>query len=284
MNALFSFVTLLCCMALSNTLLLAKPQRIISTDRYMTEIISALGQSKRLIGIDQMSQQSDLATVANIGYRRSLSLEGLISLQPDLIFLSSDAGPDTVINQLKMTNIPYQWVNHEPYTLDTLIKAVEQIASNLGAHAAATKIIQTLKADFSQLQQAKIHFITQHKTVPVALLMVNADQKFSAAGDKTFAQHLISLTGTHNVFSQDFKGYKSVNPEGIFLRQPQIILLAKLDPSITIPDIRVVNASQWPQLNAPCLIEINTSRLLSYGIYTYKQATDLIKTIDTCLS
>ncbi|MEM9813422.1 MAG: ABC transporter substrate-binding protein [Pseudomonadota bacterium] len=69
------------------------PQRVVSAGGDLTEIVVALGDRDKLVGVDTTSTDppgiSDLASIGNV---RQLSPEGLLTLEPDLVIGSQTWG------------------------------------------------------------------------------------------------------------------------------------------------------------------------------------------------
>ncbi|MCG3102281.1 ABC transporter substrate-binding protein, partial [Enterobacter sp. DRP3] len=72
----------------------------------LAETAFALGGAEtpryRLVGADTTCTYPDAAKrLPKVGYQRALSAEGLLSLRPDLVLASAEAGPPTAIAQVK---------------------------------------------------------------------------------------------------------------------------------------------------------------------------------------
>ncbi len=62
------------------------PQRWVSAGGALSEWVSALGGESKLVGVDTTSQHpQSLRKLPSIGYQRSLSAEGILSLRPDIL-------------------------------------------------------------------------------------------------------------------------------------------------------------------------------------------------------
>ena len=76
--------------------------RIVSIGGPVTEIVYALGAGDQVVGVDTSSTFPEAATrLPQVGYQRRLSAEGVLSLQPDVVLATSDAGPPAALEQLK---------------------------------------------------------------------------------------------------------------------------------------------------------------------------------------
>ena len=72
--------------------------RVLSIGGDITEILYALGKQDAIVAVDATSQYPDsaLKDKKNVGYMRALSTEGVLSINPTLIFASEGAGPPPV--------------------------------------------------------------------------------------------------------------------------------------------------------------------------------------------
>ena len=74
---------------------------LVSIDGALTEIVYALGAEDRLVGVDSTSVYPEaVQSLPQVGYMRQLSAEGILSLQPDLVLATRDAGPEPVFELL----------------------------------------------------------------------------------------------------------------------------------------------------------------------------------------
>ncbi|NKX16514.1 ABC transporter substrate-binding protein [Ochrobactrum pseudogrignonense] len=85
--------------------------RIVSLGPDVTEIIFALGAGDKIIAVDRSSKYpAETATKANVGYRRSLSPEGILTLNTDLIIASEDIGPPETTDVLNQSAVEILYI------------------------------------------------------------------------------------------------------------------------------------------------------------------------------
>ena len=81
------------------------PKRVITIGGSLTEIVYALDSQALLVGSDTTSYYPEAAEeLPKVGYQRTLSAEGILSLDPDLVIVTEEAGPPAVLKQLQSTN------------------------------------------------------------------------------------------------------------------------------------------------------------------------------------
>jgi iron complex transport system substrate-binding protein len=208
-------------------------ERIISTDSFVTELVSALGQQERLVAIDVTSRQPPgVDTLPNIGYHRNLSAEGLLSLRPTLVIGSQHIGPPNVVQALAAANIP---LIRLPSAL-----SLAQLESNINALALAlaqpdkgSKLIRGLY----ETQQAvdSLALSLSFKNKRIAFLLNMSPDKLRLAGLGTSGQAFIELLGATNVAS--FENYQNVSAESLLAMQADMVLVAGQSPSTAVDSL-----------------------------------------------
>ncbi len=196
------------------------PQRIVALGGGVTEIIFALGQEHRLVGVDQSSLYPPEAQVLqSVGYYRSIPVEGVLQLKPDLVIASEQAGPSHSLHQLKALGLRVESVSDRP-ELDSLYRRIEQIATLLGVYERGQQIRDELEHQLSH---------TYHYTVekPVVMLLVMRSGKLLGAGRGTAAAKIIELSSLDNSL-YDVQGYQPISAEIVSARMPSSLIVTTL--------------------------------------------------------
>ena len=198
-------------------------KRLITIGGALTEIVYQLGKEALLVGSDTTSYYPAAAEqLPKVGYQRTLSAEGILSLNPDLIIYTDEAGPPAVLEQLKMTDVGLLELK-AGRSLEDVIDNIKTIAETLDATARGQALIQELMAKKQGLDRAiaaadsakKVMFILQHRgNTPLV------------AGKKTAADSIITLSGADNAVT-DYEGYRPLTPEAAITQAPDIILITR---------------------------------------------------------
>jgi iron complex transport system substrate-binding protein len=191
--------------------------RVISIGGANTEIIYALGKGDLLIAADTTSYFPEAANkLTKIGYQRTLSAEGILSLKPDIIITTSQAGPAQVLLQLQEAGVKLVKLE-EKFSIENTIQHIRTIAEVLEAKKEGEKLIAKLQ---SQMKENK-----NSTKNPSVIFILQAGQHGSPliAGKNTAADGIITLSGAKNVVTQ-YEGYKSYNPESLISANPDVIL------------------------------------------------------------
>lgn len=196
----------------------ANAERIVSASGAVTEVIYALGAEAQLVGVDTTSTYPPAAqNLPNVGYQRALSLEGMISLRPDKILITAEAGPPLVLERLK--KLHFQVIrlptNDSPAGVLAMIAA---IAKAVDREAAGQALIEKLQNQIDNFEKQKATVAIR----PKVLFMLSTQQKMSAGVD-TKAQAMLDFMGFDNVLP--FAGYKPLSPEALVAAQPEVILV-----------------------------------------------------------
>ncbi|NKE47516.1 ABC transporter substrate-binding protein [Roseomonas frigidaquae] len=210
-------------LGLAATLPLARParaelSRIVTVGGAVTETVFALGAGAQVVAVDSTSLFPAAArALPQVGYLRSLAPEGLISLDPDLLLLSDEAGPPQSIAVLRAAGAP-----------------VAMIPDGAGAAAVRRKITaiaQALGQDGSGLADAVAADWAALDAPIAALRPARALFVLSAArgaplvsGRNTHADALLAAVGAENCVTE-FQGYRPLSAESSAQRAPEVIVM-----------------------------------------------------------
>ncbi len=256
----------------------AAPQRVVAIGGALTEIIYALGAQEVLVGNDTTSYYPPAAEdLPKVGYQRALSAEGILSLAPDLVILSDEAGPPAVLEQLSSAGVSILKVkagrslSDVKSTIQTIAQAIDTQAINPGQSAALIDHInaQTLALEDAIAQQAspkRVLFVLQHSGgAPMV------------AGKNTSADSIIALSGAHNVVTA-YSGYKPLTPEAVMALHPEIILVTSqgLEQAGSAAAIfKIPGLALTPASKTGGVIAMDALLLLGFGPRTAQAAQQL---------
>lgn len=207
------------------TVLLLSPlavaaERVISLGGSVTEIVYALGEGDRLVADDASSLYPEAATrLPRVGYYRSLSLEGILSQQPDLLIASENAGPPEVLERLKAMGVPTIKVSDQP-GIDSLYERVRDVARELGVPAAGDVLHARIQASLDTLAETQPR---PHR----ALVVLHRGGPLLSAGADTSADALLRLSGMENV-AGNVQGYKPMSAEALAALAPDLIFTSTM--------------------------------------------------------
>ncbi|PRY95725.1 iron complex transport system substrate-binding protein [Hasllibacter halocynthiae] len=197
----------------------ARAERILSLGGSVTEIVHALGEGDRLIARDATSSHpSEVEDLPDVGYLRTLSPEGVLSVDPDLIVAESGAGPPEALAILREAGIPYVAV---PDARDRagLSAKILAVADAIGVPEEGARLAAEVDVRLAEVAEG-----LPEGDERVLFLLSAAGGRLIAAGEGTSAEAMIEMAGAENALS-GFDGYKPVTDEAVAEARPDVILM-----------------------------------------------------------
>nr|WP_320134729.1 ABC transporter substrate-binding protein [uncultured Amphritea sp.] len=211
-----------------------QPMRVISTDAGVTELMFALGLDKQLIAVDVTSQlPPDYPKLANIGYHRTLSAEGLLSLNPTVVIGSKHTGPENVLMALKQANVKFVPLNSAK-TGQQLEDNILQLSAALNQADKGQALLASVNGKLAKIEQ---HHLAGER---VAFLLAMDETKLRLAGRGTSGDAFIQLMKAENVAG--FDNYRNISAESLLEMQPTIIIVAGRTADTAVPNLLAANA------------------------------------------
>ncbi|MHA3738212.1 heme/hemin ABC transporter substrate-binding protein [Pseudomonas sp. Eth.TT006] len=200
------------------------PQRWVSAGGGLSEWVSALGGESKLVGVDTTSQHPEsLKALPSIGYQRSLSAEGILSLRPDILVGTEEMGPPPVIALVKGAKVRVELFSAQA-DLPTLEKTVTHLGQLLGAQAQASQLLESYQQQLAA-QKARVAKLQAHYKAPGVLVLIgHAGGKPLIAGQDTAADWLLQQAGGRNLATHS--GYKPFSVEALAGLDPEVLVFA----------------------------------------------------------
>lgn len=199
------------------------PRRIVAINSTTTEILYALGVGDRIVGVESSVQYPPEAKkIVSVGHPYYPSVEGIISLNPDVVIGTKDNLPAASITQLRSAKVPVLVL--EPSDLDgvdgykrRVRMTAELVDRQREAEAEIRRFDGVLKQVAAGLKTAthrpRVFFFYAHG--PAAGYIY---------GNKTGPHYLIEAAGGENA-AQSVEGVKNFTLEAMINTQPDVILV-----------------------------------------------------------
>ena len=114
----------------------ADPRRVVALAPSVTEIVYALGQEARLVGVTRYSNYPPAAEqLPLVGSYIQLDVERIVALRPDLCIAVKDGNPIAAVEQLESLGLAVFAIN--PLDLETVMQSVLAMGGLLGAEPRA---------------------------------------------------------------------------------------------------------------------------------------------------
>ena len=197
----------------------AVAQRIVALGGSLTEVVYALGAEGRLVGTDTTSVHPPAALqTAKVGYMRQLSAEGLLSLRPDAVLGTHEAGPAVVLEQVRSAGVQVELVQAD-HSWQEVQRKLQLVGRMTGRSAAAQALQARLDGEWAQTRQQ----VARAAQRPRALFILAHSGSPMVAGTNTAADALIRFAGGVNV-AASFEGYKPLTAEAMASAAPQVLI------------------------------------------------------------
>ena len=254
--------------------------RVVVAGGSITEIIYFLNSEEKIVALDVTSNYPEKAKeLPSIGYVRNLSAEGILSMNPSIVFGEDDMGPPGVIKQLRDINIDLRIIPEEK-TIDGILDKIYCIASIIDKLPnAESKINSTLIPDILNIEKR----LSTSTLIPKRVMFIFSikGNKIIVAGSGTSGNGFIKMTGSENIFGT-IEGWKSVSQEAVIKENPDYIIMSQRDlhNSETIksisenPIFKNIRASKEGNF-----IFDDAMAMLGYGPRTIKSVLNAINTM-----
>ncbi|SFD39190.1 heme/hemin ABC transporter substrate-binding protein [Paracidovorax konjaci] len=195
-------------------------RRIVSLGGALTEMVYALGAEALLVGTDTTSLYPEAALkTPKVGYLRQLSAEGLLSLRPDCVIGTQEAGPAVVLEQVRAAGVAVELVQ-----ADHTWEEVERKALLVGRVAGREREARALRARLQADWQAARQRVADAPRRPRALFLLSHTGSPMVAGGGTAADALIRFAGAVNPAAAAFQGYRPLTAEALAGAAPDVFL------------------------------------------------------------
>ena len=239
--------------------------RIISVGGAITEILYELGLGDFLVAIDTSSNYPlKTKILPNIGYARTISMEGLLSMSPTHIVGSEHMGPAHVVEQLRK----YQQVHFHQffpaYSFAGLLALVQQLAAIFDVAARGQQLQYRLKNEWQEILSS--NHSKDKKTIPPKVLFIlsHRSSEILAGGRETAADAMIHLAGGVNVASH-FSSYRPLNKEALLQANPDFILTTTQSKKFLDGLLQDQMIAQVPAIANRKIVSVEANQLLGFG-------------------
>ncbi len=248
------------------------PRRVVVIGGALAECVYALGMERVLVAADTTcTYPRPVLALPKVGYLRTLSAEGVLSLRPDLVLMSTDAGPPEALAQLRGSGVRIAAIA-ERHDARTARGKIVEVARLLGAQSAATRVLAAFDAAMQTTERQVAARRARQAPVRAAFLLGHAGMQTMVAGRDTAADAMLRYAGASNVFGDDgrhgFKGYKPLTAESMIAAAPDV-LVSTLDAveaaGGTAAFLSASGLAATPAARHRRLVAMDTLYLLGFG-------------------
>lgn len=195
------------------------PQRIISLAPAYTEILFALGLGDRVVGVTNFCNKPEEAkSKEKVGDAFNLNLEKIVSLKPDLVFVTGTSESAYVKD---IEKLGYPVFVSSPATIDDVLSLIEKIGEVTGKSREARRLVDSMRSSLSEITSK-----VQSSGANRASVFVAIDPDLWTVGPGSFVHDVITRAGALNVVADAAQPYLQVSMETLLERSPDAILIA----------------------------------------------------------
>ena len=207
-----------------NVTINSPPKRIVSTAPSNTELLFALGAGESVVGVTSYCDWPPAVLdkikkneITIIGGYADPSLEGIVSLGPDLVLAATDLQFEFV-SVLQKRGVVVIALN--PKDLEGIIRNIRLVGTICGKASAADKLVGNLQRRFGYISDR----LTTATPKPRVYYELWYDPLMSF-GPNTLLDELITKAGGENIFRDATMMYPIVNSEMVIQKNPEIIVV-----------------------------------------------------------
>ncbi len=197
------------------------PTRVVSLAPSTTEIIFALGEGHRMVGVTELCNfPAEARVLPKVGGFLHPDLERIVSLEPDLCIVLRDGAPEGVEERLAAFGIPVCEVN--PENLQTTIDTIREVGRLFDAEARAEELACDMHSGIGRVK-SRVAKVEDH---PGVFFQIGVSPIVSA-GSNTFINELITTAGGRNLAEGPIP-YPRFSREQVLALQPDVIIVTSM--------------------------------------------------------
>lgn len=212
--------------------------RIVSLGPSATEILFAIGADKQLVACtDFCDYPAEAKTKASVGgfAANSISLESIISYEPDLVYLFSGMH-DSLIKPLQDMGISV-YVS-KAASVDDVKKEIIEIGTITGHSAEAEDVVKEMNILLAEARNKSAE-AKKNSSSPLIYWQV-WDDPLMAAGKNSFINDIITLAGGINIFGEENSDYPIISDEAVIAAKPQFIFISKASDNYSVTNNKIM--------------------------------------------
>lgn len=194
------------------------PSRIVSLLPSATELIVAVGQERRLVGVTlNDNYPPSVAALSKVG-DQAIDFEKLIALKPDLVVLDSNFNRD----RKRLDELGLRVFELRCNRLSEIAPAMRALAEALGDPEAGERAAKEFERQLTEIPS--LSGLSEEVFVEVWA------EPLMTAGNETLLNDILSALKLKNCYG-DQTGYFQVDPEDVAKRRPGVVLVPTGDSS-----------------------------------------------------
>jgi iron complex transport system substrate-binding protein len=222
------------------------PRRIVSLAPKNTELLFAIGTGEQVVGVtSQCNYPPEARDCERVGVfsGKSLSLEKIVSLEPDLV-VSAGEFHRAIVDELERLGLVVAAMGAD--SLSELYDEIQLMGKMTGHEDQAANLVGRMRDRVERVRESTRQISPAQR--PTVYYQV-WDSPLTAAGPASFIGEMIELAGGINVIADRTARYPQISEEALLQLNPDVILAPTSHGApVTPEDFR--NKPGWPDLRA----------------------------------
>ncbi len=235
---------------------LTKPaEKFVALSPTDCEVLYALGVGDGIAGRGEYCDYpEDVQAVQVVEAGGVPSLEQIIALQPDVVFLNSMNHEPEQIQAMEAAGLTV--VESNPQNIEEVYQYISILGSVVGRDHEATAIVDNMKQTFDKVEKQtsdklEKQALESEKSGKTVYFEVSPlEYGLWTAGANTFMDEIAAMVGLENVFS-DVQGWAEVSQEQVIERNPDyIVTVTMYDGTGESPVEEIMKRNGWQTISA----------------------------------
>jgi iron complex transport system substrate-binding protein len=222
------------------------PERIVSLAPKNTELLFAIGAGAQVVGVtSQCNYPREALNRERVGVfsGKSLSLEKIVSLRPDLV-VSAGEFHRAVVNELERLGLTVVAMGAD--SLTELYSEIQLMGEMSGHKDQSAALVAQMRNRVERVRESTRHISPAQR---VTVYYQVWDAPLTAAGPASFIGEMIELAGGINIVTDSAARYPQISEEALLQLNPDVILAPTSHAaSLSLDDFR--NKPGWSDLRA----------------------------------
>ncbi|WP_354681135.1 cobalamin-binding protein [Cupriavidus plantarum] len=216
---------------------LAQPaRRIVSLAPHVTELIYAAGGGDRIVGtVTYSDYPHEARDIPRVGDNKSLDLERIAALKPDLIVVWRHGNAQKQTDRLRALGMPLFF--SEPRRLESIPENLEKLGTLMGTSTVANRAAADFRQQIDTLRK------TYASRPPVTVFYQVWQQPLMTLNGQHLISDMLALCGGRNLFANETPLVPTVSTEAVVAGNPEVMLTAGM--GATRPDRPLADFTMW---------------------------------------
>jgi iron complex transport system substrate-binding protein len=216
--------------------------RVITLAPNLTEIIYALGQQHRLVGVTtECDYPPEVSSKTRVGDVVNPNLERIIELKPDLVLGSTAGNRIETVRALEQAGVPLYGLDAR--VMEDIFTSIRNVADLLDVPEVGDLLARQLEERLASLDRT-----LRDSPRPTVLLVIWLEPLLTTGPD-TFLADMLGRAGAESITADLQQKWPRLSLEAVIERDPDYLVLPRI-PQLEERLARLVEQPPWSELRA----------------------------------